>query len=123
MKNILALAASAEAATGLLLIAAPSLVARLLLNVEASGAGSAFGRVCGIGLLSLGAACWPSPAPARAASLAMLLYNSLSALYLAILGAGGEGAGPLLWPAVLYHAVMTILLARARLSERGFEVH
>lgn len=121
MKKLLALTAAAEAATGLLLIAAPSLAARLLLNAEVSGAGLALGRVCGIGLLSLGAACWPSPAPARAAALAMLLYNSLSALYLAILGAR-EGAGPLLWPAVLFHAVMTILLARAWLQERSFEV-
>lgn len=122
MKKLLALASAAEAATGLSLIAAPSLAARLLLSAEVSGAGLAFGRVWGIGLLSLGAACWPSPAPARAASLAMLLYNSLSALYLAILGAGGEGAGPLLWPAVLFHAVMTILLARAWLQERSSDV-
>ncbi len=122
MKKLLALAAAAEGATGLSLIAAPSLVARLLLNAEVSGAGVAFGRVCGIGLLSLGAACWPSPVPARAASLAMLLYSSLSTVYLAILGAGAEGAGPLLWPAVLFHALMTILLARARLQELRSEV-
>jgi hypothetical protein len=122
MKKLLALAAAAEAATGLFLIAAPSLAARLLLNAEVSGAGLAFGRVCGIGLVSLGAACFPSAAPARAAALAMLLYNSLSALYLAILGAGGESAGPLLWPVVLFHAVMTILLARAWLQERSSEM-
>jgi hypothetical protein len=122
MKKLLALAAAAEAGTGLSLIAAPSLVARLLMNAEVSGAGLALGRVCGIGLLSLGAACWPSPAPARAASLAMLLYNALSALYLAILGIGGGGAGPLLWPAALFHAAMTILLARARLEELSSEV-
>jgi hypothetical protein len=122
MKKLLALAAVAEAATGLLLIAAPSLVARLLLNAEVSGAGLAFGRVCGIGLLSLGAACWPSTLPARAASLAMVLYNSLSALYLAVLGASGAGAGTLLWPAVLFHAAMAILLARARRRERSSEV-
>jgi hypothetical protein len=121
VKKLLVVAAAAEAATGLLLVAAPSLVARLLLNAELSGSALAFGRVAGLGLLSLGAACWPSPAPARAASLAMLLYNSLSALYLAILGAGGEGAGPLLWPVVLFHAVMTILLARAWLRGRSSE--
>jgi len=119
VKRLLALAATAEAATGLSLIAAPSLVASLLLNAELSGAGLAIGRVCGIGLVSLGAACWPSPVPARAASLAMLLYNSLSALYLAILGASGQSAGPLLWPVVLFHAVMTLLLARASLQKRS----
>ena len=48
-----------EAATGLALMAVPSVVVRLLLGSEISGASVPLGRVAGLGLLSLGIACWP----------------------------------------------------------------
>ncbi len=43
----------------------------------------------------------------------MLFYNLLVACYLAYLGIGGEWAGPLLWPTVGLHALVTIFLGRA----------
>ncbi len=43
----------------------------------------------------------------------MLTYSLLTTLYLGYLGFGGECVGSLLWPAVVVHAVLTILLARA----------
>ena len=118
MRTLLALAAAAEAITGVALIASPPLVARLLWNAEVSPSGLAFARVCGVALLSLGWACWPSRDNARAAA-AMLLYSLLSTLYLGYLGILGEFAGPLLWPAVSYHALMAVLLAWAWTKERG----
>ena len=43
----------------------------------------------------------------------MLTYSALVMAYLAYVGIRGEWAGPLLWPAVVVHAVLTVLLARA----------
>jgi len=108
MKKLLALAAVAEAVTGLALIVAPSLVGRLLLGAELSGVAVPVARVLGIALIALGVACWPGPA-----LLGMLTYGALATLYLSYLGIRGDWVGPLLWPAVGLHAVLTLLLARA----------
>ena len=40
----------------------------------------------------------------------MLTYSLLVTLYLLYLGIRGEWVGPLLWPAVAVHAVLTMLL-------------
>jgi hypothetical protein len=61
--RLLTLTAIIEAATGLALMAAPSLAVRLLLGSEISGASLPLGRVAGFGLLSLGLACWPGRNP------------------------------------------------------------
>jgi len=118
MRTLLALAAAAEAITGVALMGATPLVARLLWNAELSGPGLGFGRVGGVGLLALGWACWPSRDNARPAA-AMLLYSVLSALCLGYLGISEESVGPALWPAVSYHALMAVLLAWAWTKERG----
>jgi hypothetical protein len=114
MKKLLALAAVLEAATGLALMIHPPLVTRLLLGDGVSGAGMALGRVAGLALLSLGLACWPGRESASntPALRALLTYNLLATLYLAYLGIGGLSVGSMLWPAVVLHAVLTILLAR-----------
>jgi hypothetical protein len=114
MKHVLPLTAIIEAATGLALMAVPSVVVRLLLGGEISGASIPLGRVAGFGLLSLGMACWPGRAAGNTAPAlrAMLIYNLLAALYLLCLGIGGEWVGPLLWPAVVLHGALSLLLAR-----------
>ena len=43
----------------------------------------------------------------------MLTYGAAVTLYLLYLGIRGEWVGPLLWPAVVFHAVLTLLLALA----------
>jgi hypothetical protein len=48
----------------------------------------------------------------------MLTYGTLAALYLAYVGVRGHGVGVLLWPAVVVHAILIILLLRARSRER-----
>jgi hypothetical protein len=116
MKRLLGLAAVLEAATGLALIIHPSLLSHLLLGEGVSGAGMALGRVAGFALLGLGLACWPGLESAGAntpALRALLTYNLLATLYLFYLGIGGRLVGTLLWPAVVIHAVLTLLLARA----------
>ena len=108
MKKLLALAAVVEAVTGLALLIAPSLVGRLLLGAEGTGVAIPVARVLGIALIALGVACWPGPA-----LLGMLTYGALVTAYFLYLAFGGEWVGFLLWPAVVLHAVLTLLLARA----------
>jgi hypothetical protein len=42
----------------------------------------------------------------------MLTYSALVTLYLLYFGIRGEWVGPLLWPVVVLHAILTLLLAR-----------
>jgi len=123
MNRLLTLTAIIEAATGLALMAVPPVVVRLLLGGEISGASIPLGRVAGFGLLSLGMACWPGRNAAgntAPALRAILTYNSLATLYLLRLGVGGEWVGPLLWPAVGVHGILSLLLARQwRLGSTG----
>jgi len=114
MKQLLALTAVIEAATGLALIIAPSLVGRLLFGAEFTGVANPAARVTGIALLALGAGCWPG----STALCGMLTYGALVTLYLAYLGVIGEWVGPLLWPAVVLHGILTVLLVRAWFQSR-----
>jgi hypothetical protein len=109
MKKILPLAAVAEAATGAALIVVPSLVGRLLLGAELTGVSIPVARVTGIALIALGVGCWPG----STALGGMLTYIALATLYLLYLGIRGEWVGPLLWPAVVVHAALTVLLTRS----------
>jgi hypothetical protein len=113
-KKALVFAAVAEAATGLALLIVPSLVGRLLLGEELTGIAIPVARVAGIALIGLGVACWPGPP-----QLGMLIYGAAVALYLAYLGLAGGLGGTLLWPAVVLHAIVTALLARAMTSDKA----
>jgi hypothetical protein len=107
MKNALAFAAVAEAATGLALLIVPSLVGQLLFGEQLAGVALAVARVAGIALIALGIACWPGPP-----LVGMLTYSALVMLYLAYLGFAGGLTGVLLWPAVVLHVILTALLIR-----------
>ena len=117
MNRLLKVTAIIEATTGVALMIDPPIVTQLLLGTEVSGVAIAIGRVGGLGLLSLGLACWPGNEPARSAFRAMLTYNLLATLYLLYLGIRGEWVGLLLWPAVVVHGALAFLLVRAWLSE------
>ena len=120
MNILLAVAAVSEAATGIALLAYPSIVVRLLLGAEIIGVADVVSRFAGVALISLGVACWPNGS-ARQALDGMLTYGTLAALYLAYVGVRGQGAGVLLWPAVVVHAILIILLLRARSRTRENE--
>jgi hypothetical protein len=109
MKGVLTLAAVIEAATGLALIIAPSLVGRLLFGAEFTGVANPAARVTGIALIALGVGCCPS----STAFCGMLTYGAFVTVYLLYLGIRGEWVGPLLWPVVALHGILTVLLARA----------
>lgn len=113
MKNrLLAVAAAAEALTGLVLLVCPSIVVKLLFGAEIAGIGVITSQFAGLALLALGVACWPF-GPAVSGLYGMLTYSSLATLGLLYLALSGKWNGPLLWPAAVLHAVLTLLLARA----------
>jgi hypothetical protein len=122
---LLSVAAAIEAATGLALIIYPQAVASLLLGADLGTAGIAVGRVAGIALLSLGLACWMSRKAANesAVLVAILTYNLLVTMYLASLGFGGESVGILLWPAIVIHAVLTLLFGYVRFIDQQSKHH
>jgi hypothetical protein len=112
-RMLVALSSAIEAATGVALIADPTFVVRVLLGAGLSGAGIAVGRVGGLGLLSLGLACWPGGDDATAqATRALFTYNLLAAVYLGYLRVGGGFDSYLLWPACALHALLAVQLAR-----------
>lgn len=115
VKNVLAIAAISEAATGVALLIAPVLVVQLLLGEQLAGVAVPVARVAGMALIALGIACWPgSPLSG------LLIYSSLVTVYLAYLGLAGV-AGILLWPAVVLHVILTALLAYSAAATRRRE--
>jgi hypothetical protein len=117
MKNVLTVAAVAEVATGMPLLVVPSLTGWLLFGEELTGIVIPVARVLGIALLALGVGCWPG----STALCGMLTYSALVTLYLLYLAIRGEWAGPLLWPVVALHGILTVLLARASFQSRTLE--
>jgi hypothetical protein len=125
LKNLLTFAAIVEFATGLALLIDPRFVVGLLVGASAPAADIPMGRLPGIAILALGLACWPSGEHAHGGSPAfrgMLVYNVLIALFLVYLFTVGHLGGVLLWPAVVLHAVVALLLIWSWHSERPGKV-
>lgn len=103
-----------EAATGIAVMLAPSRAAFLLLGSPLdSPAALVIGRVLGIALFSLGAACWSTPIGSSGRSAAglitaMLIYNvSVAVLFCyARFGQGLAGVG--LLPAAIAHSALAV---------------
>jgi hypothetical protein len=108
MKKVLIFAAVTEALTGLALLVVPSMVGQALLGQQLAGVAVPVARVTGIALIALGIACWPATP-----LVGMLAYSSIVTLYLAYIALAGEFVGVLLWPAVVFHAILSILLGWA----------
>ena len=114
MKKVLTVAAVLEVATGMALLIVPSLVGRLLFGEELTGIVIPVARVLGIALIGLGVCCWPG----STALCGMLTYSALVTLYFLYIAIRGEWVGPLLWPVVALHGILTVLLARAWFQSR-----
>jgi hypothetical protein len=120
-KALLVVIALSEGATGLALLAAPSVVVVFLIGAGLEEPGAVVvARVAGAALLSLALACWLVRAAGaslagRAVIAALLLYNvGVAAILIhAMLGSGLSGVGT--WPAILLHtAVATWCVACLR---------
>jgi hypothetical protein len=114
MKKLLIITAILEAATGLGLLIAPAVVARLLLDAALdTSAAITIARVAAAALVSLAIACWLASydaqgSAARGAVTAMTFYNIAAVAILAFAGTRYALHGVGLWPAVILHAVMTV---------------
>jgi hypothetical protein len=129
MKNLLAVTAAMEAGAGLALVALPSAAVAVLLGSPLDTPNAlAVGRVAGVALLALGAACWlarndaGSPA-ARGVVGAMAVYNFGAVVVLATAGIGSQPVGVALWPVVVLHAAMAVwcIAAITRRLEPGHD--
>jgi len=115
MKKILIVAAISEIATGFALLIVPSLVGQLLLGGELIGIAVPVARVLGIALVALSIACWSTP------RVGMLVYGAAVALYLGYLGFMGVFDGILLWPVVVTHLILTVLLIKEKDRKNYFD--
>jgi len=116
--RILIFSALAEFGTGLALVVEPSIIVQLLLGESIVGLAAVLGRCFGVALVALGVAAWPQP-PAAMPRLGMAVYNVLVTLYLGYLGAVSHMNGILLWPTVVLHAGVALLLLWPCRSERA----
>ena len=104
MKKLLTITAIIEAATGVGLLAAPAVLAQLLLGGTLDTlVALTVARVGGAALLTISVACWLSRENGRALVVAMLLYNVVVAglLVYAALALALSGFG--LWPTIALH--------------------
>lgn len=123
-QRVLAVSCGIEAGTGLGLLVAPAVVAKLLIGTGIEGAAIIFGNTAGLALISLAIACWPRrEAVGGSPYFAMLVYNVLAALLLAETGATAVSSGILLWLAVVVHFIVGLLLALALISSRRGTTH
>jgi hypothetical protein len=116
LTKTMALSAVLEIATGLALMVDPALVIRLLLDAGATDDLLMVGRFLGIALFAMGIAGWPNEQrskPDTAAYRGLLTYNVLVPLFLAYLYFSVRAGGVLLWPAVVAHAIVAVLMIRA----------
>ncbi len=118
--SILRVSAGAELATGVGLLAAPSIVTELLLGSGASEQESVVARVLGGGLVSLAVAGLVSgdDAANRGVLVGFTSYNGLTALILGLAGTLRTAHGVLLWPAVLEHGGVAVVLLVQALSRQ-----
>jgi hypothetical protein len=117
MKKLLTITAIIEAATGVGLLAAPAVLAQLLLGATLdTPAAVTVARLAGAALLALGVACWLSRDNGRALVVAMLFYNVIAAAILACAAVGLALSGIGLWPTIALHTALAGWCAAALLK-------
>lgn len=120
LTKILVLAVLAEIGTGLALLYDPAFVCDWLFGLGMTPDGSLFARLFGLAILALCLACWPSTRQAQCNSAAfrsLFFYNASVAVYIVYAGLFVR-SGLLLWPALLFHVAVTVLLLRSWRAER-----
>ena len=118
-QQLLAIACGLEAATGLGLLVAPSMVARLILGSEVADTAIIVSNIAGLALISLAIACWPRTGQtSRAPYAGMFFYNLLVALLLGEAAVDGITGGILLWPVVVIHLGLAVLIPLASFGRR-----
>jgi hypothetical protein len=113
-RHLLLITAIVEAATGLSLLAWPSIPLALLLGVDRTSPETlVVARIAGAALLAVGVGCWLGRPDAHGASqlgllAGVLTYDMGAAVILAYAGLFVGLVGVALWPAVLLHAALAV---------------
>jgi hypothetical protein len=108
-----ALRASAvvELATGLALLAVPTVVFDVLIGSSPDSGTTLVARILGGALVALGVAGWMAgPTPEHGLTLAFVGYNVITTVLLVVGGLNGSADGSLLWPAAAVHAIASVAL-------------
>ncbi|CAN7628523.1 hypothetical protein [Mesorhizobium caraganae] len=106
--------AAVEAATGLGLLLLPSVPFALLLGLESATVEAIFvGRIAGVALLAIGVASWMARKDELNPSLSgllvgILIYNTAVSILLVYAGAVLKITGVMLWPTVVFHALLAV---------------
>lgn len=117
--RIFAIAGAAEALTGLAVVVAPALVGRLLIGVDLDAAGAAMARFGGLAFIGFALACRPASGAgdgAAAARRALWVFQPAATICLVFVALVTGLSGLLLWPAVAYHGLATVVLMRPAIS-------
>jgi uncharacterized membrane protein YobD (UPF0266 family) len=113
-KLFLVVVAAVEAATGLGLLLLPSVAFALLLGLDSAAVEAIFvGRIAGTALLAIGVASWMARRDRVSHSLfglliGILIYNTGVSILLVYSAAVLKMTGVVLWPTVLFHALLAI---------------
>ncbi|OAI42884.1 hypothetical protein AYO41_03285 [Verrucomicrobia bacterium SCGC AG-212-E04] len=114
MKMLHTISALIEVGAGLALLIFPSEFATLAAGAPLeTPVALTVARLGGSGLIALAVACWLARDDWRSRAalglvVAMLFYNFAAVVVLSQAGLGLHLHGPLLWPAVILHAIMAI---------------
>jgi hypothetical protein len=106
--------AAVEASTGLGLLLLPSVPFALLLGLESNTVDAiVVGRIAGAALLAIGVASWMARKDELNPSLfglliGILVYNTAVSILLLYAGAVLKMAGVMLWPTVVFHAILAV---------------
>jgi len=112
IKSLLIVTALIEAATGIALLVAPSVIVELLLGAGLSSPQSlVLGRIAGAALVSIGVACWMARksehSDARTGLVTgIFIYNIAVPVLLIYAAIALEMHGILLWPAGILHVML-----------------
>ena len=117
LSRLLGIGAVLETPVGLGLLATPSAIASLLLGSPLSGTGVVVARLAGGALLGLGMACWfarsePNARAGLGVAGALLIYNIVACVTLALVPPG-PGSRALLLGAVVLHGLLAAALLGA----------
>jgi hypothetical protein len=118
MRLLLTITALGEGVFGLLVLVYPPIAVQALFGLEIDGLGIIISRIAAVALIGLAVACWPGRVPSRQQLYGMLTYSILVTLYLVRIGIRGAPVGPFLWPAVIVHVVLIVLLIVAGVKAR-----
>jgi hypothetical protein len=110
----LLITAIVEIAAGLALLIAPAVAIALVFGVDLSEPAALFlARWLGVALFAIGLAGAlardePSGAAGRGVAVAAVVYDVGVALLFVVMAVGSRLAGPVLWPAVGLHTILTV---------------